>query len=69
MTRIRFNRRLSDGSTYRLGVAVEYPQGWKFISNIASHGPSRKFHPTWEKCVPRWVGYPDGCESERIDAA
>lgn len=64
---IAFNRRLADGYTYRLGTAVEYTTGeWKFISNVASHGSSRKRHPTMKACIPRWVGYPDSCESEEI---
>ena len=67
MTAYRFNRRLSDGSTYRLGVAVEYPDGWRFISNVASRRSGRKYHATMEKCLPRWLGHPDRCESEAVE--
>lgn len=65
MKSIRFNRRLADGSMYMLGTACHYPQGWRFIPNVASHKSSRKFHATWEDCLPRWIGYPDHCESEQ----
>ncbi len=66
VTAYRFNRRLADGSTYKLGTAVRYRAGWRFLSNVASHKNSRKFHATMEKCLPRWLDYPDGCESERV---
>lgn len=58
-----FLRRLANHATYRLGTAAEYPSGWKFISNVASLRGSRKFHPTMEECLPRWLGYPSRCES------
>jgi hypothetical protein len=59
----RFIRRLPGGSVYHLGTAVQYADGWRFLSNVSSHKSSRKFHPTMEKCLPRWVGYPNKCES------
>ena len=61
---ITFSRRLSDGSLFRLGTAVRMVGGWKFISGVAAHRNSRKLHPTFGACVPRWVGYPNKCESE-----
>lgn len=64
MKTVRFDRRLNDGSLYLLGVAIEHPEGWRFIPNVASHESSRKFHATMERCVPRWVGYLDYCETE-----
>ena len=67
MKSFTFDRKLADGSSYRLGVAVEYPDGWRFISNVTSHKSSRKFHRTMLKCVPRWVGYPDKCESTPVN--
>jgi hypothetical protein len=63
MTNYRFVRRLNDGSTYHLGTAVQSNLGWRFIPNVSSHRSSRKFHPTMAKCLPRWVGYPDRCDS------
>lgn len=67
----RFTRQLGDGSSYHLGSAVYYPNGpgWRFISNVTSHKSSRKFHATMEKCLPRWVGYPDRCRSEACTTA
>lgn len=66
MANQRFLRKLSDGSTYHLGTAVQYRDGWRFLSNVTSHKSSRKFHATMEKCLPRWLGYPDKCESEPV---
>jgi hypothetical protein len=67
MTNYSFIRRLTDGSTYRLGTACHYADGWRFISNVASHKSSRKFHPAMERCLPRWLGYPDSCESVAVE--
>ena len=67
MMTIHFIRRLKDGSTYRLGTAARSENGWRFISNVASHHSSRKFHLTWKKSLPRWVGYPDHCEIDIVD--
>jgi len=61
-----FFRRLPDGSVYRLGTAVGTEAGWRFFPNVASRRSSRKAHPTMEKCLPRWVGYPDSCESREL---
>jgi len=52
----RFTRRLKDGSTFILGHAVQSEAGWRFIPNVASNSPSRKAHPTMQKCIPRWLG-------------
>lgn len=62
----RFERVLPDGSTYHLGTAVEYNDGWRFISNVSAHRSSRKYHATMEKCLPRWIGYPDRCQSVAV---
>ena len=68
----RFTRRLADGSTFILGHAVQYPSalgapgGWRFFPNVSGRAPSRKRHATMEKCLPRWVGYPDHCESVEV---
>lgn len=67
MTNYRLIRKLSDGSTYQLGTAVQYKEGWRFISNVTSHKSSRKFHATMKKCVPPWVGYPDRCETVAVE--
>lgn len=64
---VKFMRDLPKGAAYRLGTAVNYGTGWRFISNVSSHRSSRKFHPTMEKCIPRWVGYPDRCRTEHDD--
>ena len=65
----RFYRRLGDGSTYHLGTAFQTPRGWVFQPMIAGRGPSRRGHPTMEKCLPRWIGYPDRCESVAVEEA
>ena len=66
MAGFQFLRDLPGGSTYKLGAAVQYPDGWRFISNVASHKGSRKFHPTMKACLPRWLGFPDKCRSVAI---
>jgi hypothetical protein len=67
MQNVQFFRDIAGGSSYHLGTAVQYKDGWRFISNVASHKGSRKFHPTMLACVPRWVGYPDKCRSVTVD--
>ena len=67
VTAYHFNRRLADGTIFRLGTAVERPEGWRFIPNIAHRHSSRKSHATMEKCLPRWIGYPDSCQSEPVN--
>ena len=66
MAGFQFLRDLPGGSTYKLGAAVQYPDGWRFISNVASHKGSRKLHPTMKACLPRWLGFPDKCRSVAI---
>ena len=66
MANYRFIRDLPGGSGYHLGTAVQYPDGWRFLSNVSSHKSSRKYHATMEKCLPRWLGYPDKCRSEEV---
>lgn len=54
---------------YLVGVAAYHKdKGWRFFPRISGKLPSRVYHPTWEKCVPRWVGYPDRCETETRDS-
>jgi hypothetical protein len=64
MKSVDFFRDLTDGSTYRLGTAVQSADGWRFIPNVTSHRSSRKFHATMKACLPRWLGYPNGCRSQ-----
>jgi hypothetical protein len=66
MTSYRFLKRFPDGTSFKLGVAVNGPEGWRFLPNVSGHKISRKSHPTMEKCLPRWLGYPDRCESEVV---
>lgn len=58
-----FERRLANGSAFRLGTAVEYSGGWRFFPNVSGRKPSRRFHVTMESCLPAWLNYPNGCES------
>jgi len=68
MTPIIVERTLADGSTYCLGTAIYYSSygGWRFLPNVSGHSISRKFWPTWEACLPRWVGYPDRCQTRPV---
>jgi len=60
-------RKFSDGSVGKLGVAVQHDDyRWKFYPLVAGRDASRKYHPTFEECLPKWIGYPDRCESVEI---
>jgi len=60
-------RRLSgDGHVFRLGTVTRKADGYRFWPAVAHHRPSRKAHPTFEACLPRWVGYPDRCETRGL---
>jgi len=63
-TVIAVERTLADGSTYRLGNAIKQTAGWRFIPTVSGRSTSRKAWPTWEACLPRWVGYPDRCQTK-----
>lgn len=57
-------RRTADMATVsRLGTVSKGCDGYRFIPNVSGRKPSRKAHPTMEACLPRWVGYPDRCET------
>ena len=67
MERYDFFRSFADGARGPLlGYAVRYEKGWRFFVAPPFGGiirSSRAYHPTMEKCLPRWIGYPDYCES------
>lgn len=63
---LRFWRVNGTGRGSLLGTARLYSRGWKFTPNVADRKPSRKFHRKLERALPRWVRYPDGCESEYV---
>lgn len=50
----------------RIGTVRYDGEGYRFTSNVASHGNSRKSHPTFDACMPRWVHYPNGCETREL---
>lgn len=64
MNNVRFYRRLNDGSRGLLGTARYSERGWRFQPNLSGRKPSRRFWPTMEACLPRWVG--PGAEREEI---
>ena len=64
MNTVKVSRRLPSGSVYLLGTAAKNAAGWRFIPTVCGRRPSSKAHDTWEECLPRWVGYPDRCETE-----
>jgi hypothetical protein len=50
--------RVRDGRRIGLvGNAVRKETGWRFIPLVSGHTTSRRAWPTWEACVPRWVGH------------
>ena len=65
---VQVYRPLKNGARYHLGSAIYYQSynGWRFIPNVCGRSASRKFWPTWEASLPRWVGYPDKCETVAI---
>lgn len=67
--KVRVFRCAPDGSEIgTLGFAYQHaaPGGWQFYPLVSGRKPSRKHHPTFEACMPRWTGYPDGCISEVV---
>jgi hypothetical protein len=66
-TVISVRRRLPpDGKVYEIGRACRDLHGWRFYPVTTAHGPSRKHWESWEACLPRWVGYPNRCETEVV---
>jgi hypothetical protein len=65
VTAIRFFRRVPGSGQVLIlgGASLTRDLGWRFIPSVSSRQPSRRFYPTWEACLPRWVGYPGYCES------
>jgi hypothetical protein len=49
-----------------LGTAVRASDGWRFVPNVFGHSRSRRAWHSWEACLPRWVGYPNACETEAV---
>lgn len=50
-----------------LGTAHRDPLwGWRFFPYAHNRRQSRRWHPTMEGCLPRWVGYPDSVEIEVV---
>ena len=64
-----FERKLSDGTLGRLGVARAVQGCWKFYPSVGGRRPSSKFHKTMEACLPEWINYPDGCQSRIVETA
>ena len=54
---------LQSATKFLFGTAVQSEKGWRFIPNVSSRKSSRKFHPTFVKCLPRWTGGLNGTES------
>lgn len=64
--RYRILRRLAGGEeAIVLGTASLQSDGWRFTPNQSNRRP-RRAAKSFEDCLPRWVGYPDRCESEVV---
>jgi hypothetical protein len=63
---VRVQRRFPDGRLYEVGLCQRLASGWKFFPKTTAHAPSRKTWPTWEACIPRWVGHPLKTEIEIV---
>lgn len=64
--KIKVSRNLNDGSRLCIGMVSLFNKGWKFNPYIFGRNRSTKFHETWEKAIPKWVGYPNSCETEVV---
>jgi hypothetical protein len=68
--RVRVYRRFPSTHETTLGYAVYKADanggGWVFFPEVFGRHPSRKFYPTWEECLPAWVGFPNLCSSEYV---
>jgi hypothetical protein len=59
-------RRLANGPVVRLGTVRWVGDGYRFTPNVSGRKPSRKVHPTLADSLPRWVGYPNRCETRAL---
>ena len=59
-------RRLADGTVGKLGSVRKARDGYRFNPSVFGYKASRKGHPTLEACLPKWVGYPDRCETREV---
>lgn len=67
LAKVEYVRRPAGGGTpFVLGSATRTNKGWTFHPNVAGRKPSRFPHASLEKCLPRWIGYPDYCESRLV---
>jgi hypothetical protein len=60
---VDFFRHPQGAMRYRLGSARLRREGWYFLPDHKPSRVSRRFCITWQRCLPSWVRYPDGCES------
>jgi hypothetical protein len=64
---VSVRRRLAGtDKVYEIGRCQLGPCGWRFFPLTTAHSISRKAWPSWESCIPRWVGYPHRCETEVV---
>jgi len=70
---VAFYRRASGApkeARYLLGHAckcsITLGGWWRFVSLIKGRPSTRWAHRTMEDCLPKWLDYPDGCESEVV---
>lgn len=49
-----------------IGHAIKTAAGWVFVPYLIGR-PLGRIAESWEKCLPKWVCYPDGCESRRME--
>lgn len=69
---IRFKQRLmgigKPDQIIVLGEAVKVEgKGWAFFPDPQWGGAIGGAGATWEACLPKWVQYPNGCESEVVE--
>ena len=58
MTKVQLYREGAGGEKLILGHAIERWGVWVFMPAVAGRKPSLRRWPTWQMCLPPWVGYP-----------
>lgn len=59
-------RTLGTGEVLRLGTVTWVGNGYRFIPNVSGRKPSRKTFGSIAAALPRWVGYPNRCETRGL---
>lgn len=59
-------RTLGGGEVVRLGTVRWVGDGYRFVPSVPGRRPSRKSFGSLSDALPRWVGYPNRCETRGL---